>query len=370
MKPKFSNVEKIKTIGSTYMAASGLQPGREQAEYQRTHNVVTLVEFAISLMGLLDSINRESFQNFKLRIGIDHGPVIAGVVGATKPQYDIWGNTVNVASRMDSCGVTGRIQVTDKTAKLLEAAGYQLQCRGPIEVKGKGNLVTHLLISQYDPELSSRAVAPLNSPTPSNEDRGSCSDNTSTSTASAAATSTLHQANGFIATNREDQQCSVLVEGLSDAPAHFKRRTPKRSVSALSSLSHMLRRSHQQASAAADTGSVDGSLVNPSLTRNCFSYKSLRESLISKGHNRSIPETGEVGYVEQRGAITSTLDGYSNQAFMKSRGNGDSFSSDDSGEDHDSFQRSKSLHRLSYVPPATKHSSKVTLKNQKNMFSL
>lgn len=75
------------------------------------HNVTVVVEFATALMSVLDQINRESFQRFRLRIGLNHGPVIAGVIGAQKPQYDIWSNTVNVASRMDSCGIMGRMQV-------------------------------------------------------------------------------------------------------------------------------------------------------------------------------------------------------------------------------------------------------------------
>ncbi|CAG9087341.1 unnamed protein product [Plutella xylostella] len=118
LKPKFSCIEKIKTIGSTYMVASGLRPGKEdQADSQKEeHTVAILVEFAIALMTILEQINRESFQRFKLRIGLNHGAVIAGVVGAQKPQYDIWGNTVNVASRMDSTGVMGRVQVTEDTA--------------------------------------------------------------------------------------------------------------------------------------------------------------------------------------------------------------------------------------------------------------
>ncbi|XP_057195787.1 adenylate cyclase type 2 isoform X2 [Triplophysa rosa] len=115
-KPKFSGVEKIKTIGSTYMAATGLNatPG---AEYTQEHDrqymhIGTMVEFAFALVGKLDVINKHSFNDFKLRVGINHGPVIAGVIGAQKPQYDIWGNTVNVASRMDSTGVLGKIQAS------------------------------------------------------------------------------------------------------------------------------------------------------------------------------------------------------------------------------------------------------------------
>ncbi|CRL07366.1 CLUMA_CG020344, isoform A [Clunio marinus] len=157
LKPKFSGIEKIKTIGSTYMLASGLRPGKEEGAFdaKRTeeHNVVVLVDFAIALMQTLDTINRESFQRFRLRMGLNHGPVIAGVIGAQKPQYDIWSNTVNVASRMDSCGVLNRLQTTENTAKVLMAAGYGCVCRGPIPVKGKGILTTYFVKTPFDDKL-------------------------------------------------------------------------------------------------------------------------------------------------------------------------------------------------------------------------
>uniref|UniRef100_A0A8C4ZH49 Adenylate cyclase type 2 n=1 Tax=Gadus morhua TaxID=8049 RepID=A0A8C4ZH49_GADMO len=128
-KPKFSGVEKIKTIGSTYMAATGLNaspaPEHTMQEHDRQYmHIGTMLEFAFALVGKLDVINRHSFNDFKLRVGINHGPVIAGVIGAQKPQYDIWGNTVNVASRMDSTGVLGKIQVS-----CCHSGGHQLNAR-------------------------------------------------------------------------------------------------------------------------------------------------------------------------------------------------------------------------------------------------
>uniref|UniRef100_A0A3Q3LAS0 Adenylate cyclase type 7 n=1 Tax=Mastacembelus armatus TaxID=205130 RepID=A0A3Q3LAS0_9TELE len=142
-KPKFSGVEKIKTIGSTYMAAAGLSGTPGQENNQRQHaQIGIMVEFAIALMGKLDGINRHSFNSFRLRVGINHGPVIAGVIGARKPQYDIWGNIVNVASRMESTGELGKIQVTEETSDVLQKLGYSCECRGFINVKGKGELKT------------------------------------------------------------------------------------------------------------------------------------------------------------------------------------------------------------------------------------
>ncbi|CAN2389555.1 Adenylyl- / guanylyl cyclase [Pristimantis euphronides] len=149
MKPKFSGVEKIKTIGSTYMAATGLTvtPGQENNQDQEKQNaqIGITVEYAMALMQKLEGINRHSFNNFRLRVGMNHGPVIAGVIGARKPQYDIWGNTVNVASRMESTGELGKIQVTEETCRILEGLGYSCECRGLINVKGKGELRTYFV---------------------------------------------------------------------------------------------------------------------------------------------------------------------------------------------------------------------------------
>ncbi|XP_073330521.1 adenylate cyclase type 4-like [Pagrus major] len=148
-KPKFSSVEKIKTIGSTYMAAAGLTHspvGDEQKKVEMSYSHVrSMVEFAIALMGKLELINTHSFNSFKLRIGVNHGPVIAGVIGAHKPQYDIWGNSVNVASRMDSTGVLDKIQVTEETAQMVESVGYSVTLRGVVNVKGKGELTTYFV---------------------------------------------------------------------------------------------------------------------------------------------------------------------------------------------------------------------------------
>uniref|UniRef100_A0A8D0CGT0 Adenylate cyclase type 2 n=1 Tax=Salvator merianae TaxID=96440 RepID=A0A8D0CGT0_SALMN len=157
-KPKFSGVEKIKTIGSTYMAATGLSamPSQEHSQEpdRQYMHIGTMVEFAFALGAKLDVINKHSFNDFKLRVGINHGPVIAGVIGAQKPQYDIWGNTVNVASRMDSTGVLDKIQVTEETSNILQTLGYICTCRGLINVKGKGELQTYFVHTEMTKSLS------------------------------------------------------------------------------------------------------------------------------------------------------------------------------------------------------------------------
>ncbi|KPM02124.1 adenylate cyclase type 2-like protein 3, partial [Sarcoptes scabiei] len=157
---RFRKIEKIKTIGSTYMAAAGLQPGRASDENNESRiderkHTMNIIHFVMALMETLKRINKDGLQDFKLRVGIAVGPVIAGIVGASKPQYDIWGDTVNVASRMESTGVIGRIQLTQETAKIiLQVQGYTkyftLEPRGSIKVKGKGSLQTYLVKSRFD----------------------------------------------------------------------------------------------------------------------------------------------------------------------------------------------------------------------------
>jgi class 3 adenylate cyclase len=155
LRPKFSAVEKIKTIGSTYMAASGLSPGNQGRDDWRF--LYLLVEFAFQLQSRLEQINKHSFQTFSLRIGITHGPLVAGVIGARKPQYDIWGNTVNMASRMESTGTFGKIQVPKDTAAILSLNGFEVEERGMVKVKGKGEVLTSYVTASRKKTGSSTA---------------------------------------------------------------------------------------------------------------------------------------------------------------------------------------------------------------------
>ncbi|XP_050750170.1 adenylate cyclase type 3 isoform X2 [Gymnogyps californianus] len=153
--PQFRCITKIKTIGSTYMAASGVTPDANTNGYstkketlsdkERWQHLADLADFALAMKVTLMNINYQSFNNFMLRIGMNKGAVLAGVIGARKPHYDIWGNTVNVASRMESTGVMGNIQVVEETHLILKEYGFRFVRRGAIYVKGKGELLTFFL---------------------------------------------------------------------------------------------------------------------------------------------------------------------------------------------------------------------------------
>ncbi|EDV52605.2 adenylate cyclase type 8 isoform X2 [Drosophila erecta] len=141
--PRFASVEKIKTVGATYMAAAGLNHEHLRLRGETSEDsVCDLVEFAFAMKQKLEEINGDAFNNFQLRVGICSGPLVSGVIGARKPVYDIWGNTVNVASRMDSTGENWRVQVPENTAELLCSRGYTCVKRGEIAVKGKGMMTT------------------------------------------------------------------------------------------------------------------------------------------------------------------------------------------------------------------------------------
>ncbi|XP_066479774.1 adenylate cyclase type 8 [Tiliqua scincoides] len=151
---RFQDIEKIKTIGSTYMAVSGLSPEKQQCEDKWGH-LCALADFSIALNESIQEINKHSFNNFELRIGISHGSVVAGVIGAKKPQYDIWGKTVNLASRMDSTGISGRMQVPEETYLILKDRGFAFDYRGEIYVKGiseqEGKIKTYFLLGRVQP---------------------------------------------------------------------------------------------------------------------------------------------------------------------------------------------------------------------------
>jgi class 3 adenylate cyclase len=137
-------LEKIKTIGDAYMAVGGLpEPRPDHAEAVAEMALAVREEVARHL----DAAGRP----LAVRIGIDTGPVVAGVIGRRKFSYDLWGDTVNTASRMESNGVAGCIQVTDRAYRRLRDR-YRFERRGPVQVKGKGELVTWFLLD--------RAVSP------------------------------------------------------------------------------------------------------------------------------------------------------------------------------------------------------------------
>jgi len=133
-------LEKIKTIGDAYMVASGLP-------IPRTDHVEAVAEMALDMQEAIANFNLEHNSELNIRIGINSGPVIAGVIGTKKFIYDLWGDAVNTASRMESHGIPGAIQVTSSTYNLLENK-YIFQERGVISVKGKGEMKTYLLVGR------------------------------------------------------------------------------------------------------------------------------------------------------------------------------------------------------------------------------
>ncbi len=132
-------LEKIKTIGDGYMVVGGAPASRDD-------HATVIAQLALQMQQELASFNAETNQNLQIRIGISSGAVVAGVIGTSKFAYDIWGDPVNMASRMEKTGLPGTIQVSEATYQLLKP-NHTLESRGLIEVKGKGEVNTYILKS-------------------------------------------------------------------------------------------------------------------------------------------------------------------------------------------------------------------------------
>ncbi len=133
-------LEKIKTIGDAYMVVGGLPQPRED-------HARAIAEMALEMQKGITSFSDQSGRSFAIRVGIATGPVVAGVIGSKKFSYDVWGDTVNTASRMESHGNAGTIQVTETTYERLRDF-YHFESRGTINVKGKGEMTTYFLLGR------------------------------------------------------------------------------------------------------------------------------------------------------------------------------------------------------------------------------
>ena len=144
-----TGVEKIKTIGDAYMAVAGLPD-------TRSDHVAAIADLALGMRD--QTLGRVTTDAWSIRIGIHTGPAVAGVIGKRKFVYDVWGDTVNVASRLETSAEPGRIHISEPVADALRGS-FDTEPRGTVELKGKGSISTHYLIgpagAHPGPELSS-----------------------------------------------------------------------------------------------------------------------------------------------------------------------------------------------------------------------
>ena len=133
-------LEKIKTIGDAYMLAGGIPERRDD-------HAAAVVEAALNMISACERLSQGEEHELTVRIGIHTGPVMAGVIGKRRYAYDLWGDTVNVASRMESSGMPGRIHVSKSTARAVES-DFRLEHRGAVEIKGKGVMSTSFVLGR------------------------------------------------------------------------------------------------------------------------------------------------------------------------------------------------------------------------------
>jgi class 3 adenylate cyclase len=139
----YAGLEKIKTVGDAYMVAGGIPTPRHD-------HLVAVLEMSLRMFDAARCVGTQHRQVLQLRVGIDSGPVVAGVIGRRKFSYDLWGDAVNSASRMESHGMPGRVHVTDRVARAAQHR-FEFEPRGCIDVKGKGPMYTHFLAGPRKP---------------------------------------------------------------------------------------------------------------------------------------------------------------------------------------------------------------------------
>jgi class 3 adenylate cyclase len=132
-------LEKIKTIGDAYMVAGGMTP--------QGGGVEQVAEMSLDMIDAMDDYRTAGGSRLQIRVGLQIGPAVAGIIGLKKFIYDIWGDTVNTASRLEAHGVPGRIQITSEAGDRL-ASGYVIEPRGVIQIKGKGSVEASFLVSR------------------------------------------------------------------------------------------------------------------------------------------------------------------------------------------------------------------------------
>ena len=133
-------VEKIKTIGDSYMVVGGVPlPVDDHA--------LRCADMALAMVEVVDAFNARSGQKWQIRIGMHTGPLVAGIIGSKKFAYDLWGDTVNIASRLESHGEAGIVQVSQATADLLKK-NFKLEKRGPVKLKNRGEMMAYRLLGR------------------------------------------------------------------------------------------------------------------------------------------------------------------------------------------------------------------------------